>query len=112
MAVEAAVKGYPLLLKQAMMMDPLVGAVCSTPEIWRMTDEMLAAQARWLPQYREAVREARKNLKKAGGPAGRGTEGAARLKTRTVEEMERDRRAARTMAAAADKGRLMKKRKV
>ena len=51
LAVEAAVNGDAFLLKQAMMMDPLVGAVCTTPEISRMTDELLAAQAKWLPQY-------------------------------------------------------------
>lgn len=51
MAMEAAVHGDRTLLKQAMLHDPLVGAVCTPPEVWRMTDEMLAAQARWLPQY-------------------------------------------------------------
>ena len=51
LAVEAAVQGDVTLLKQAMMMDPLVGAVCTTPEISRMTDEMLTAQEQWLPQY-------------------------------------------------------------
>ncbi|MBT6147376.1 MAG: alpha-galactosidase, partial [Gemmatimonadetes bacterium] len=34
MAMEAAVHGDVDLLKQAMMMDPLVGAVCNPPEIW------------------------------------------------------------------------------
>jgi len=29
-----------------MMLDPLVGAVCTTPEISRMADEMLVAQAK------------------------------------------------------------------
>ena len=33
------------------MMDPLVGAVCNPEEIWQMVDEMLVAQAQWLPQY-------------------------------------------------------------
>ncbi len=51
MAMEAAVHGDRMLLKQAMLHDPLVGAVCTPPEVWRMTDEMLVAQARWLPQY-------------------------------------------------------------
>ncbi|MFC1735147.1 alpha-glucosidase/alpha-galactosidase [Candidatus Hydrogenedentota bacterium] len=60
MAVEAAVKGDVGLLKQAMMMDPLVGAVCNTEEIWRMTDEMLVAQARWLPQYAKKIPKVRK----------------------------------------------------
>ena len=52
MAVEAAVRGDAILLKQAMLHDPLVGAVCSPPEVWRMADEMIAAQRKWLPQYR------------------------------------------------------------
>ena len=51
MAVEAAVHADVRLLKQAMMMDPLVGAVCDPYEISQMTDEMLVAQAEWLPQY-------------------------------------------------------------
>jgi alpha-galactosidase len=62
LAVEAAVHGDDMLLRQAMMMDPLVGAVCDPPQIWRMVDEMLAAQARWLPQYRRAVAAARRRL--------------------------------------------------
>lgn len=43
LAVEAAVKGDIVLLRQAMMLDPLVGAVCTLAEIDRMTDEMLVA---------------------------------------------------------------------
>jgi alpha-galactosidase len=55
--MEAAVQGDVLLLKQAMLHDPLVGAVCSPAEVWQMADEMLAAQAQWLPQYRRSLRE-------------------------------------------------------
>ena len=47
LAVEAAVSGDDLLLRQAMMMDPLVGAVCNPPEIWQMVDEMLIAEEPW-----------------------------------------------------------------
>jgi alpha-galactosidase len=57
MGMEAAVQGDVLLLKQAMLHDPLVGAVCSPAEVWQMADEMLAAQAQWLPQYRRSLRE-------------------------------------------------------
>jgi alpha-galactosidase len=53
MGMEAAVHGDVSLLKQAMLHDPLVGAVCDPDEVWRMTDELLAAQAQWLPQYAE-----------------------------------------------------------
>ena len=45
LAVEAAVSGDVMLLKQAAMMDPLTGAVCNPPEISQMIDEMLIAQA-------------------------------------------------------------------
>jgi alpha-galactosidase len=51
MGVEAAVHGNVKLLKLAMLHDPLVGAVCNPEEVWQMTDEMLVAQAQWLPQY-------------------------------------------------------------
>lgn len=62
MAVLAAVKGDLLLLKQAMLHDPLTAAVCTPEEIWQMTDEMLVAQAQWLPQYNSEIPGARKHL--------------------------------------------------
>ena len=43
--------GDVTLLKQAMLHDPLAAAVCNPEEIWQMTDEMLVAQAQWLPQF-------------------------------------------------------------
>ncbi len=51
MSVQAAVTGDVDLLKLAVLHDPLVGAVCTPDEVWSMVDEMLAAQAEWLPQY-------------------------------------------------------------
>ncbi len=51
LAVYAAVEGDPVLLQQAMLMDPLTAAVCTPPEIEAMTREFIAAQAQWLPQY-------------------------------------------------------------
>ena len=92
LAVEAAVHGDDMLLRQAMMMDPLTGAVCNPPEIWQMVDEMLVAQAQWLPQYGKAIADAKKRLA-AGNliPTQDGYQGAARLHTKTVEEMEQDR---------------------
>ena len=104
LAVEAAVDGDYDLLIQAMMMDPLTGAVCETPEIEQMVDEMLVAQEKWLPQYKDAIRQARKRL--AAGPrvaTREGYKGAARLKTRTVAEMRKNAAAARRSAQAADK---------
>jgi alpha-galactosidase len=65
MAVEAAVRGDVELLKQAMLHDPLVGAVCTPPEVWRMADEMLVAQARWLPQYKQEIARAKSRLGEA-----------------------------------------------
>jgi len=62
LAVEAAVRGDVVLLKQAFMMDPLVGAVCNPPEISQMVDEMLVAQARWLPQYAAEIPRAQARL--------------------------------------------------
>ena len=104
LAVEAAVTGDDQLLRQAMMMDPLVGAVCNPPEIWQMVDEMLVAQSQWLPQYKRATAAARKRL--AGGKlikTRKGYKGAARLHTKSVAEMARDKAKARQSAAAADK---------
>jgi alpha-galactosidase len=55
LAVLAAVNGDAFLLKQAMMLDPLVSAVCNTTEACRMTDEMLLAGEKWLPQYKDEI---------------------------------------------------------
>ncbi len=55
LAVQAAVTGDTRQLEQAMLMDPLTGAVCTPPEIRRLTEEMLAAQAEWLPQYKSVI---------------------------------------------------------
>ncbi|MCY3945633.1 MAG: alpha-glucosidase/alpha-galactosidase [Anaerolineaceae bacterium] len=62
MAVEAAVRGDATLLKQAMLHDPLAGAVCNPEEIWQLTDEMLVAQAQWLPNYADGISAARERL--------------------------------------------------
>lgn len=65
LAVEAAVTGDDMLLRQAMLMDPLVGTVCNPPEVWQLVDEMLIAQEKWLPQYKTtiAAAKARQNFK-------------------------------------------------
>lgn len=105
LAVEAAVHGDDTLLRQAMMMDPLTGAVCNPPEIWQMVDEMLVAQKQWLPQYADAISKAEKRL--ASGkliPTKDNYKGAARLHTKTVEEMKQASEQAARSAAAADKG--------
>ena len=100
MGMEAAVHGDANVLKLAMLHDPLVGAVCDPPEVWQMTDEMLVAQAEWLPQYADEVPKARKRLA-AEKPLGVKTgKGAARLKVRTVAELRKDRAEAERLTAA------------
>ncbi len=87
MGKEAALHGDVTLLKQAMLHDPLTAAVCSPDEVWQMADEMLVAQAHWLPQYANEVPEAKARLENAAPRHARNGEGAARLTTRTVEEL-------------------------
>lgn len=102
MAVEAAVRGDLTLLKQAMLHDPLTAAVCDPPEIWQMVDEMLVAQAKWLPQFAREIPGAKRRLASEKPLGTRKTRGAARLREKTVADIERD-AAARARAAAADK---------
>ncbi len=113
MGMEAAVRGDVTLLKQAMLHDPLVGAVCNPEEVWQMTDEMLAAQARWLPNYAPAEIEAARARLAAHEASGtrvrlHQTQGAVRIPVKTVEEMARSKAEARASAAAADKGGMTK----
>jgi len=110
MGVEAAVHGDVTLLKQAMLHDPLTGAVCNPEEIWQMADELLVAQAKWLPQYRTQIAPAKRRLA-AHETAGTRvklskTNGAARLKTKSVKEMKADSASAKSNAGAADKGKM------
>jgi alpha-galactosidase len=62
---------------------------------------MLVAQAQWLPNYAQQIAAARDRLQthEANGTRVklRQTEGAARLHTRTVEEMARDKEAEKDM---------------
>ena len=110
MGMEAAVHGDVTLLKQAMLHDPLVGAVCDPEEVWQMTDEMLVAQAQWLPQYGAQIDAARKRLaaheQQGTRVALRQTEGVARVKVKSVQEMAARKEEARANAAAADKGKM------
>jgi alpha-galactosidase len=112
MGMEAAVAGDVTLLKQAMLHDPLTGAVCNPEEVWQMTDEMLVAQAQWLPQYAKEAPKAKRRLKEAERTGKRvrliETQGAARLHTKTVEEMAANAAAAKANADAADKGKMTK----
>ena len=63
LAVEAAVTGNRDLVKQAVALDPLCGAVLNLEEVWAMCDEMFDALAPWLPQFRK--RKARSRVEKA-----------------------------------------------
>ncbi len=103
LAVEAAVTGDDNLLRQAMMMDPLVGAMCNPKEIWQMVDELLVGLEEWLPQYTEAIAEAKVRLTTGELLPTKDYRGAARLEVKTVEEMEKDREAANKNAGEADK---------
>lgn len=47
--VEALKRGERDLVHRAIQLDPLTAAVCSLDEARRMSDELLAAQAEWLP---------------------------------------------------------------
>ncbi|MBP7402927.1 MAG: alpha-glucosidase/alpha-galactosidase [Clostridia bacterium] len=109
LAVEAAVAGDDALLRQALMMDPLTGAVCTTPEIAQMADELLTAQAQWLPQYGTAIATAADRLERGRRegtllPTREGFEGSNRLHVKTVEEMAADAARTRTLSGKTDKG--------
>lgn len=96
LAVEAAVKGDVELLKQAVLLDPLTGAVCNPPEVWQMVDEMLIAQEPWLPQYAQAIAQAKARFAQGGLlPTREGYRGAARQRVLTPQEVaaQRDQRA-------------------
>jgi len=111
--MEAAVHGDVTLLKQAMLHDPLTAAVCNPEEIWQMVDEMLVAQAEWLPNFHGEIDAAKARLAEHEASGTRvqlreGWQGAARQHTKSVAEMAEDKATARANAAAADKGNMTK----
>ena len=88
LSVEAAVTGDVMLLKQAALLDPLTGAVCNPPEVWQLVDEMLIAQEQWLPQYTDAIREAKVKFEKGDLlPTKEGYQGAVRQRIQSPEEV-------------------------
>jgi len=103
LAVEAAVHGDDMLLRQAMMMDPLTGAVLNPPEIWQMTDEMLVAEEKWLPQYTQAIESARKRLASGNLIPTKDYKGAARKEIKSVDEIRKDENAQKQLDLAAHK---------
>ncbi|MCX6758115.1 MAG: alpha-glucosidase/alpha-galactosidase, partial [Candidatus Nealsonbacteria bacterium] len=52
LAVEAGLSGDPELVMNAVAMDPLMSACCTLKEIREMTVEMMAAESRWIPQFK------------------------------------------------------------
>ena len=88
MGMRAAMTGDLDLLKQAVLHDPLVGAICTPDEVWQMVDEMVVAQAEWLPQYADAIPAARERLK-APKVKTRDWSGAARQTVRSVEDLRK-----------------------
>jgi alpha-galactosidase len=54
LAVKAALTGDIEAVYHAVMLDPLTAAVCTLDQIRAMVDELLAAQAQWLPQFLQA----------------------------------------------------------
>jgi alpha-galactosidase len=102
MSVKAAMTGDVDLLKQAVLHDPLVGAICTPEEVWQMVDEMLVAEAKWLPQYADAIPAAAERLKSPKVRT-RDWAGAARLEVRNVDQV-RSARASKPAAAGHDLG--------
>ncbi|MCL2098965.1 MAG: alpha-glucosidase/alpha-galactosidase [Oscillospiraceae bacterium] len=103
LAVEAAVTADRTLLIQALMLDPLTGAVCNPFEIEQMADEMLVAGEQWLPQYKAEIALAKKRLENPKVKTREGYSGAARLHTKTVDEMRKTSAEATKNASEADK---------
>ena len=97
MAVRAAVTGDVMLLKQAVLHDPLVGAICTPDEVWQMVDELLVAQAKWLPQYAEAIPAAAGAAEVAEGEDARlGRRGGARRSAASMSCAQAGPRAAKS----------------
>ena len=111
MAKDAAVSGDVTLLKQAMLHDPLVAAVCNPEEVWQMTDEMLVAQRQWLPQFAGGdVDAAADRLAKHEEDGTRvelreGWQGSTRQHVKTVDELRKEKDTSVLDADKAAKGR-------
>ncbi|NJM05813.1 alpha-glucosidase/alpha-galactosidase [Candidatus Gracilibacteria bacterium] len=53
LAVHAALSGDIEAVHHALLLDPLTAAVCTLPQIRALTNDMLEAQERWLPQFKK-----------------------------------------------------------
>ena len=90
LAVRAALEGDLDALRQAMMLDPLTAAVCSLDEIEQMTDELLVAQADYLPQFADIIPAARKRLERAESLGTHDVWPETRFKPRPIAELLKD----------------------
>ena len=76
------------LMPEKLRSPLLLGCRLPGPPL-RMVDEMLVAQAQWLPQYAEAIEPARQRLASQKVKT-REWSGAARKKVRKVSELQAD----------------------
>ncbi len=53
LATYGGVHGDREAVRHAVMLDPLTAAVCTLTDIRRMTDDLFAAEAAWLPQFHD-----------------------------------------------------------
>lgn len=90
LAVEAAVHADDSLLRQAFMLDPLTGAVCTPPEIWQLVDDMLIAGEKWLPQYKDAISAAKTRQKNEPRIAPKEYRSSTRKQVKSVEELRKE----------------------
>ena len=73
-----------------MLLDPLTSAVLYPDEIYQMVDEMLIAQEKWLPQYKDEIEKAKERLKKNYKEPNKKISKNTFIKRRSVEELEKD----------------------
>ena len=66
-----------------------MSAVCNPDEVWAMVDEMLVAQSKWLPQYQGEMDQAIERIKNSKVKK-KNFKGAARMNTRSPEELKND----------------------
>ncbi len=108
LAVEAAVNGDVTLLKQAMLLDPLIGAVLNPNEVWQLTDEMLIAEKEWLPQYASEIEKAEiriEDAKRNGTYIIKEIYSAEnKVHEKSIEEMSTEKEKTREMVSASSKG--------
>jgi len=53
LATYGGVHGDREAVHHAVMLDPLTAAICTLADIRRMTDDLFAAEATWLPQFND-----------------------------------------------------------